>query len=83
MRTLRSRVLALLVCFAAMESIPAVTTNRVVVRPQDTGEALVNPGMGWTLHFYSNFIENYGSKLEPSDTLADWPGLSTIFMRVP
>ena len=44
---------------------PAVAEEWVKVRPADTGEALVNPGMGWTLHFYSNFIENYGSKLEP------------------
>lgn len=57
--------------------------DRVTVRPSDTGEALVNPGMGWTLHFYSNLIENYGSKLEPSDTLDDWPGLSVIYLRVP
>lgn len=55
----------------------------VTVQPRDTGEPLVNPGMGWTLHFYSNYIENYGSKLEPSDTLEDWPGLSTIYLRVP
>ena len=53
------------------------------VSPPDNGEALVNPGMGWTLHFYSNFIENYGSKLEPSDTLDDWPGLAVIYLRVP
>lgn len=57
--------------------------ERLVVRPEDHGGALVNPGMGWTLHFYSNFIENYGSKLAPSDTLDDWPGLSTIYLRVP
>ncbi len=55
----------------------------MVVRPVDTGDVLVNPGMGWTLHFYSNLIENYGSKLEPSDTLDDWPGLSVIYLRVP
>lgn len=55
----------------------------VTVRPADTDEALVNPGMGWTLHFYSNFIENYGSKLEPSDTVDDWPGLSVVYLRVP
>jgi hypothetical protein len=24
------------------------------IRSPDTGLALVNPGMGWTLHFYSN-----------------------------
>ena len=59
------------------------TNEFVTVRPQDTGEALVNPGMGWTLHFYSNLIENYGSQLEPSDTVDDWPGLSVIYLRVP
>jgi hypothetical protein len=57
--------------------------QQTTVRPQDNGLALVNPGMGWTLHFYSNCIENYGSILEPSDTLEDWPGLSTIYLRVP
>ncbi len=57
--------------------------KRVVVHPEDTGEALVNPGMGWTFHFYSNIIKNYGSRLAPSDTLEDWPGLSAIYLRVP
>ena len=57
--------------------------QQVTVQPQDNGQALVNPGMGWTLHFYSNVIENYGSHLEPSDTVDDWPGLSTIYLRVP
>jgi hypothetical protein len=56
---------------------------RVTVRPRDSGVALVNPGMGWTLHFYSNIIRNYGSRLEPWDTLDDWPGLSVIYLRVP
>ena len=53
------------------------------VRPVDTGGALVNPGMGWTMHFYSNIPTNYGSKLAPSDTLDDFPGLSTVYLRVP
>ena len=66
-----------------LNASPEADTKRVVVQPKDTGEALVNPGMGWTLHFYSNLIENYGSKLEPSDTLDDWPGLSVIYLRVP
>lgn len=61
----------------------AAEGKTITVQPQDDGRALVNPGMGWTLHFYSNLIENYGSKLEPSDTLDDWPGLSTIYLRVP
>jgi hypothetical protein len=28
-------------------------------------------------------IRNYGSKLEPWDTLDDWPGLSVVYLRVP
>ena len=55
----------------------------VTVNPVDTGEALVNPSMGWTMHFYSNVPSNYGSKLEPSDTVDDFPGLSTVYMRIP
>jgi hypothetical protein len=55
----------------------------VSVRPVDTGAALVNPGMGWTMHYYSNVPRNYGSPLEPSDTLDDFPGLSTVYLRLP
>jgi hypothetical protein len=53
------------------------------VKPADHGKALVNPDMGWTFHYYSNQIDDYGSRLEPSDTLDDFPGLSTIYLRVP
>jgi hypothetical protein len=56
---------------------------RIVVEPRDNGQALVNPDMGWTMHFYSNIIANYGSKLEPADTLDDFPGLSTVYLRLP
>ncbi|MEG1749625.1 MAG: DUF4832 domain-containing protein, partial [Tannerellaceae bacterium] len=49
----------------------------------DHGQALVNPDMGWTMHFYSNLLSNYGSKLEPWDTLDDFPGLSTVYLRIP
>lgn len=55
----------------------------VTVKPVDTGAALVNPDMGWTLMFYSNVPANYGSKLAPSDTVDDWPGLSTVYLRIP
>jgi hypothetical protein len=55
----------------------------VSVRPVDNGRALVNPGMGWTMHFYSNSAHNYGSRLEPSDALAWFPGCSTVYLRIP
>lgn len=51
--------------------------------PEDNKKALINPSMGWTMHFYSNNVRNYGSQLEPSDTLEDFPGLSTIYLRIP
>lgn len=78
----RASALALVLVAGALNLFGA-TNETITVRPADTGEALVNPGMGWTLQFYSNLIENYGSKLEPSDTLDDWPGLSVIYLRVP
>lgn len=53
------------------------------IRLTDNGKALINPDMGWTMHFYSNIIDNYGSQLAPSDTLDDFPGLSTIYLRCP
>jgi hypothetical protein len=76
-----NKLLALLAALALLGAGRAA--EQVVIRPADTGAALVNPGMGWTLHFYSNLIANYGSRLAPSDTLDDWPGLSTIYLRVP
>jgi len=55
----------------------------VTINPEDTGEALENPGMGWVFHHYDNIPRNYGSKLEPSDTLDDYPGLTVIYLRIP
>lgn len=57
--------------------------KRTTVRPQDTGAALTNPGMGWVFHYYDNVPRNYGSRLEPSDTLDDFPGLTVIYLRIP
>jgi hypothetical protein len=56
--------------------------ERTIVRPDDTGEALVNPGMGWVLHFYDNNVENYGSRLAPADTVDDFPGLGCVYLRL-
>jgi hypothetical protein len=74
---------AALTAISGMPLIAAAGSATVTVRPADTGAALVNPDMGWTLHFYSNIPANYGSRLEPSDTLDDFPGLSAVYLRVP
>ncbi|MGB0418576.1 MAG: hypothetical protein ACPGF8_03200, partial [Opitutales bacterium] len=54
-------------------SLGAAAQETTIVQLEDTGEALINPGMGWTMHFYSNVAHNYCFKLEPSDTLEDFP----------
>jgi len=64
-------------------TVTLLAEETITVRPKDTGKALVNPGTGWTMHFYSNVPRNYGSKLEPSDTLDDFPGVSTVYLRLP
>lgn len=75
--------LALLLCASQRAPILAQQPATITVKPIDHGRALVNPGMGWTMHFYSNILENYGSQLPASDTLEDFPGLSTVYLRVP
>lgn len=67
------------------DTIGSVSQNdgRLSCTPTDHGQALINPGMGWTMHFYSNILNNYGSQLEPSDTIEDFPGASTVYLRVP
>ena len=73
-------------CCVAKESVSPsqmkVTDRRIVVHPQDTGQVLENPGMGWVLHYYDNVAFNYGGRLEPSDTVDDYPGLTVIYLRI-
>ena len=64
--------------WAASPGVEQRVDGLSVARPTDTGAALVNPGMGWTMHYYSNVPANYGSHLAAGDT-ADWfPGVSTV-----
>ena len=87
----RLRLLGFIVaCCLAASSFPSVSQTvaqdaeeRVVVNLTDDGRALINPGMGWTCHFYSNVPKNYGSRLEPSDTLDWFEGCSTVYLRLP
>lgn len=37
---------------------------RVVVHPEDVGAVLVNPGMGWALHYYDESLVRCGSRLQ-------------------
>lgn len=79
--TLLKPILCAFLLLGTIVTLPAEET--ITVKPVDSGTALINPGMGWTMHFYSNVARNYGSKLEPSDTLEDFPGVSTVYLRLP
>jgi hypothetical protein len=48
----------------------------------DNHDILINPGMGFTHYEYSNQAETYGSRLDYSDTVDEFPGLSTIYLRL-
>ncbi|MBI2301869.1 MAG: DUF4832 domain-containing protein, partial [Armatimonadetes bacterium] len=61
----------------------AAPPDRITVHPADTGVAMCNPDMGWVFHYYDNVPTNYGSRLEPSDTLPDFPGLTGVYLRIP
>ena len=53
------------------------------VRPADDGRALINPGMGFVMHYYDNRTANYGAQLEPGDDMAWFPGCSVCYLRLP
>ncbi len=38
--------------------------------------------MGWVFHHYDNDIVRYGSKLEPWDTVDEFPGVGVIYLRL-
>jgi hypothetical protein len=69
------------VLFAVVPTIPAQPA-RTVVQPKDTGAALVNPGMGWMFHHYDNNLTRYTVDLEPSDFVDEFPGVSSVYMRL-
>ena len=79
MKTVRAIALLALICCPLLP----FAAEPVTVALQDHGRALLNPGMGWTMHFYSNLTEHYGSKLEPSDTLEWFEGCSVVYLRLP
>jgi hypothetical protein len=79
--TVQSFVLAVIISLATAVASSA-EEKTTVVRPQDTGAALVNPGIGWVLHHYDNSPFNYGGKLEASDTVDDFPGVSVVYLRI-
>lgn len=65
----------------AAASVPG-SSDRIVVHPKDTGIGLVNPGMGWIFYNYDNNLGTYTVNLAPTDTVPEFPGVSTVYMRL-
>ena len=74
---MKKKILATAV-FAACSAAQAV-----VVRPKNTDDILVNPDMGLVMFHYSNRQWAYGQLQERGDVLDWFPGVSTIYFRLP
>ena len=68
---------------AAVCACGAFSATADIVRPVNTDEILVNPDMGLVMFHYSNRQWAYGQLLERGDTLDWFPGVSTIYLRLP
>jgi len=75
-------VLFLLLSLSAAVQTAAGQPSRAVVQPKDTGAALINPGMGWMFHHYDNDIVKYTVDLAPSDGVDEFPGVSSVYIRL-
>ena len=74
----RSNVLSAVLVVAAVFAARAKT----VVELKDDGSALINPGMGWVMHYYDNGPK-YGNLIKTGDSLEWFPGCSVIYLRLP
>jgi len=69
-----------LMTMAAMAAI-AGAAEATTVRPAETDEALINPGMGLTQYHMAGRMWAYGATIPPGDTLEWFPGVSTVYFR--
>ena len=63
--------------------VACCAAQAVVVRPENTDDILVNPDMGLVMFHYSNRQWAYGQLQERGDVLDWFPGVSTIYFRLP
>lgn len=50
---------------------------------KDNGCTLRNPMSGWTLHYYSNSLHQYGARLAAEDVIEYFEGESCVYLRLP
>ena len=68
---------------AAIAAAISASAHAATVRPENTDEILVNPDMGLVMFHYSNRQWAYGQLQERGDVLDWFPGVSTIYFRLP
>ncbi len=68
---------------AAGLSFAVLSATAVTIAPKATREALVNPGMGWVFYYFDDGNFYYGSETKAGDVLDSFPGMSTIYFRIP
>lgn len=55
----------------------------VTLHPEDSGQALLNPGMGWNFPYFTDNGDNhYGGQLAPDDQLEWFPGCNSVSFRI-
>jgi len=69
--------------YAVIMAAACCAAQAVTVKPENTDEILVNPDMGLGMFHYSNRQWAYGQLQERGDTLDWFPGVSTIYFRLP
>jgi hypothetical protein len=79
---IRHTMLACLGFLTAAVSAAGAEPARTAVRPADNGAALINPGMGWMFQHYDNNISRYTVDLEPWDGVDEFPGVSSVYIRL-
>ncbi len=72
-----------MVCGALCAAVwAACGATNVVVRLEDDGRALLNPYMGWVMHYHDNNAR-YGTTLTPGDSMDWFPASNVVYLRLP
>jgi hypothetical protein len=75
------RLTASLVVTTLLASV-AGSLSAATITPENTDEALINPGMGFVFYHNAGRLWAYGAKTPAGDTLDWFPGVSTIYFRL-